>query len=90
MFYIVFFGKIVCPDMDKAWNVKEVGFHATQDDFYVAVRGSVYDISNFWRVRRRSRSTPLTAQGQHSDIVGNPVTRDDMLELAGKDLCARD
>jgi len=27
-------------------------------------------------------------QGQHSDIVGNPVTRDDMLELAGKDLCA--
>ena len=53
--------------------MKELGYHTGRTDYFVAVRGSVYDLSNFWRA-------------QHSDITALPVTDDGMLALAGQDL----
>ncbi|KAA1078742.1 hypothetical protein PGTUg99_006148 [Puccinia graminis f. sp. tritici] len=73
LFVILGLGKIMCPNLAKAWNPTELGYHATESDFYVGVRGQVFDLGKFWK-------------GQHSDITAQPVTNGDMLSLAGQDL----
>lgn len=50
VFYIVEFGLLLCPNFDKAWNDKEVSYHQGADDFWVSVRGKVYDISKFAKI----------------------------------------
>lgn len=74
IFWIVAFGNLLCPNLDKAFNAREVGFHTGTDDVYVSVRGKVYDITKFYRI-------------QHSD-TDTPTTAETMLELAGKNLDA--
>ena len=49
VFYIVAFGRLLCPNFDKVWDAKNVGTHQGDNDFYVSIHGSVYDISNFWK-----------------------------------------
>lgn len=74
IFYIVVFGMLLCPDKNKAWNLDEVAQHTGNNDFFVAIRGSVYDVSDF-------------VQGQHSDIAGEPSNSEAILEqVAGQDL----
>ncbi|GAA6061761.1 hypothetical protein JCM10212_000741 [Sporobolomyces blumeae] len=73
IFYIIVFGKLLCPNFDKVWNEKEVGYHSGTSDYWVSVRGNVYDLTKFYKV-------------QHSDIPGASVTTDQMLELGGLDL----
>lgn len=41
IFYVVGFGKLLCPDFDYAWNTNEVGEHAQSNTFYVAVYGTL-------------------------------------------------
>jgi chitin synthase len=72
VFYIVGFGKILCPNRDKVWNIKEVGYHQGSTDFYVAFRGGVYDLTKFYKL-------------QHSDS-NTKVTAADMMEFAGTDV----
>ena len=50
IFYIVEFGRLLCPNFDKAWNAKEVSYHQGDNDFWVSIHGSVYDISKFWKI----------------------------------------
>jgi chitin synthase len=45
IFYIVIFGRLLCPDRDKAWNTSELAQHAGTTDFYAAIAGKVYDVS---------------------------------------------
>ncbi|KAH9919697.1 chitin synthase [Fomitopsis serialis] len=49
-FLIIFFngvfGRLLCPDYDKAWNTNQLGQHTGTNDFYVAIQGTVYDVSN--------------------------------------------
>ncbi|GAA5996871.1 uncharacterized protein JCM10292_006053 [Rhodotorula paludigena] len=73
IFYIVVFGRLICPNYDKAWNEAELGYHSGSTDYWVAVRGEVYDLTKFYRI-------------QHSDIDGMDVTTEDMLTLGGLDL----
>ncbi|GAA5897015.1 hypothetical protein JCM6882_007333 [Rhodosporidiobolus microsporus] len=73
IFYIIVFGKLLCPNFDKAWNEKELGYHSGASDYYVAVRGNVYDLTKFYKI-------------QHSDITGQTVTSEDMLTLGGLDV----
>ncbi|EGP90436.1 unnamed protein product [Zymoseptoria tritici ST99CH_1A5] len=73
VFYIVGFGKILCPNRDKVWNLKQVGYHQGRTDYYVAFRGGVYDLTKFYKL-------------QHSDMNNVPVTADDMLQFAGTDV----
>lgn len=47
VFYIVEFGRLLCPNFDKAWSINEVNQHTGTDDFWVAIQGVVYDVSNF-------------------------------------------
>ncbi|TIC40573.1 hypothetical protein E3Q08_03710, partial [Wallemia mellicola] len=73
LFYIIGFGKILCPRYNKAWSEGQLGEYTADDNFWVGIRGSVYDISDFWR-------------SQHSDIDSRPVSSDLMHQLAGLDL----
>ncbi|WVR03103.1 hypothetical protein IAU60_000093 [Kwoniella sp. DSM 27419] len=73
LFYIIGFGKILCPDSDKAWNTSELATHAGEDDYMAAIAGNVYDFTKFYK-------------GQHSDIQAYTTSSDVMLEFAGQDL----
>ncbi|KAH7905136.1 glycosyltransferase family 2 protein [Hygrophoropsis aurantiaca] len=74
IFYIVEFGRLLCPQFDKVWDATEVAQHTGANDFYVSVQGQVYDVSNF-------------VHGDHSDITGEPSnSASDLDELAGQDL----
>ncbi|QRW02326.1 chitin synthase [Ceratobasidium sp. AG-Ba] len=73
IFYIIIFGKLLCPQFDKAWNPDELAGHAAENDYWVAVRGNVYDMTKFWK-------------GSHSDISSAPSSQDVMMELWGQDL----
>lgn len=73
IFYIIEFGRLLCPSYDKVWDTQEVGYHVGDSDFWVSVRGRVYDISKFWRI-------------QHSSISGVTVTASSMDSLRGLNL----
>jgi chitin synthase len=45
VFYIIVFGRILCPNSAKAWNESELATHQGEDDYYAAIRGKVYDVS---------------------------------------------
>ncbi|KAF8934754.1 hypothetical protein BGZ58_005466, partial [Dissophora ornata] len=47
IFVITGFGKIMCPGAENLFSSKEVGYHAAPDDFFVSLRGKVYDITKF-------------------------------------------
>ncbi|KAH9899128.1 chitin synthase-domain-containing protein [Cubamyces lactineus] len=55
IFYIIEFGHLLCPDFNKAWSLNEVNQHTGDDDFWVTIQGTVYDVSNF-------------IHGDHSDV----------------------
>ncbi|KAJ7780186.1 glycosyltransferase family 2 protein [Mycena maculata] len=74
VFYIVIFGRLLCPDFDKAWGLNEVADHTETSDYWVAIQGGVYDVSNF-------------VQGDHSDVTSEASNSPDVLDvLAGQDL----
>lgn len=72
IFYIIGFGKVLCPDMDKAWNHTDLSKHQGDDDYYAAIAGKVYEFTKFYK-------------GQHSDIDFK-TTAQIMLQFAGQDL----
>ncbi|QRV88190.1 chitin synthase [Ceratobasidium sp. AG-Ba] len=73
IFYIIIFGKLLCPQFDKAWNPNELAGHAAENDYWIAVRGNVYYMTKF-------------RKGSHSDIPSAPSSQDVMTELWGQDL----
>ncbi|KAI0021280.1 class V chitin synthase [Xylariomycetidae sp. FL0641] len=72
VFWIIFFGRILCPNFDKAWSQPEVEGHVGENDFWVSIHGKVYDITDFWRQ-------------QHSD-TNIETTNDLMIQFAGMNL----
>ena len=72
VFWIIGFGLLLCPNFDKAWSPKEVATHQGGNDFWVSIRGDVYDITDFWK-------------RQHSD-TDIKTNEDNMQPLAGMDL----
>jgi chitin synthase len=72
VFYIVAFGKLLCPNKDKVWNRKEVSGHQGENDFFVSHHGVVYDLSSFWKK-------------QHSDATLE-ANRANMIEFGGVDM----
>lgn len=73
LFYIIEFGRLLCPGQNTVWNTGQLGGHNSMNNFWVAVAGVVYDITPF-------------AQGDHSSVTQAPVTSTDMLQLAGQEL----
>lgn len=73
IFYIIGFGRILCPDMDKAWNTGELATHQGETDFYAAIAGNVYDFSSFYK-------------SDHSDIQAMSASSQVMEQFAGGEL----
>jgi chitin synthase len=77
IFYIVEFGRLLCPNFDKAWGPTEVAQHQGSNDYWVLVQGLgvVYDLSHF-------------VNGDHSNGFGGIASNSpDVLDaLAGNDL----
>lgn len=93
LFYIIFFGRLLCPKGDKAWNTSELAEHAGDSDYYAAIAGKVYDVSCVWLWFCFCPIQQLTCsqfskfyKGQHSDIPAYPTTSVVMLQFAGQDL----
>ncbi|KAI0165689.1 glycosyltransferase family 2 protein [Xylariaceae sp. FL1272] len=72
VFFIIFFGDLLCPNFDKAWTQTEVSGRTDDDNMWVSIHGSVYDITKFWRI-------------QHSDS-GTQTSNDLMRQFAGLNL----
>lgn len=47
LFFIAGFGEIICPGTKTLYSVHDVANHNLINDFYVSVRGKVYDITKF-------------------------------------------
>ena len=60
VFYIVEFGRLLCPNFDKAWNQQEVSFHQGDNDFWVSIHGRVYDITKFWKLQHSDTTIQTT------------------------------
>ena len=74
IFYIVEFGRLLCPNFNKAWAPNEVGQHQGSNDYWVSIHGIVYDVTNF-------------INGDHSNGYFIPSNSPDVLDaLAGQDL----
>lgn len=74
VFYIVEFGRLLCPNFDKAWNAKEVSYHQGTNDYYASIHGGVYDFTKFYKI-------------QHSD-TSIKTTASNMMPFAGQNLDA--
>ncbi|RDW80716.1 hypothetical protein BP5796_05414 [Coleophoma crateriformis] len=60
IFWIIWFGKLLCPNSDKAWNSSEVSTHQGDNDFWVSIHGRVYDISKFWKLQHSDTAIETT------------------------------
>lgn len=60
VFWIVAFGRLLCPNFDKAWAQSEVAGHTADNDFWVSIHGRVYDLSTFWRLQHSDTTTQTT------------------------------
>lgn len=73
LFYIIEFGKLLCPGQNTVWNTGQLGGHNNLQNYWVAVAGEVYDLTDF-------------VQGDHSNVIQAPVTSTDLTTLAGREL----
>jgi chitin synthase len=72
LFFIAGFGEMVCPGTKSLYSVQDVANHNLLNDFYVSVRGKVYDVTRF----------AVTDHG----TTTYASTRSAMESLAGQDL----
>ncbi|KOS21639.1 Chitin synthase 6 [Escovopsis weberi] len=72
VFWIVGFGKVLCPNMDKAWDRHQISTHQAANDYWVSHSGHVYDLTDWFQI-------------QHSDTAIK-TTKDNMLPLSGFDM----
>lgn len=73
VFYIVAFGKLLCPEYDKAWSMNELATHQGENDYYVGIQGVVYDVTDY-------------VKADHSDTAVSSNNDADLEALAGKDM----
>ncbi|KAG0358136.1 chitin synthase-domain-containing protein [Gamsiella multidivaricata] len=49
IFFIIGLPKVICPTFNEMYNPDQIQYHTNEADFWVSVRGTVYDISKFAR-----------------------------------------
>ena len=70
VFFIIFFGRILCPNYDKAFDLKELSYHQGGNDVYVSVHGTVYDLSKFWQLAHSGDGAPPVESSQMQILAG--------------------
>lgn len=73
LFYIIAFGKLLCPGQNTVWNTGQLGGHNNLQNYWAAIAGEVYDLTDF-------------VQGDHSNVIQAPVTQSGLETLAGFEL----
>ncbi|CAG8613826.1 12456_t:CDS:2 [Cetraspora pellucida] len=87
IFYIIFFGDLICPGTDKVYSSDEVAFHKGDNDFWVSVRGVVYDLSTFHLTNHaKGGGPPADAQALES-YAGLDVTNSIPVPLSQPETC---
>ncbi|KAF8972826.1 hypothetical protein BGZ46_010035 [Entomortierella lignicola] len=74
IFFIIGLPKVLCPGFDTMYNPDQIQYHTNETDFWVSIRGNVYDISRF---------AMTDHSGGHTSF---PSSETYMLPLAGLDL----
>ncbi len=59
IFYIIIFGRLLCPNFDKVWDAKNVATHQGDNDLYVSIRGHVYEMTTFWKQDHGTTNSPV-------------------------------
>ncbi|EME86663.1 glycosyltransferase family 2 protein [Pseudocercospora fijiensis CIRAD86] len=73
VFYIIGFGKLLCPNRDKVWSRKEVSYHQGENDYYASFRGGVYDLTKFYKLQHSDTSIETTTTNMEP-FAGADVT----------------
>lgn len=88
IFYVVVFGKLLCPNFDKAWNASELSEHAQSNDFYVAVAGASLPLVRVSMGSRltscAARSTPCRQGLRHHQLLAGRPQRHLLLPSHGR------
>ncbi|RIA92287.1 Glycosyltransferase Family 2 protein [Glomus cerebriforme] len=87
IFYIIFFGNLICPGRDKVYKPLEVAQHQGDDDFWVSVRGKVYDISKFHKIDHALGSGYTAGLTDMQPYGGQDVTYMIPIPLGEPDVC---
>ena len=58
-FFISLLSRLICPEFNKAWSLDELKGHTTDKDFWVSVRGKVYNITLLWKGDHGTTQAPL-------------------------------
>jgi chitin synthase len=69
VFWIVEFGRLLCPNFDKAWDSSQIATHQGDNDYWISIHGKVYDISNFWKLDHGT-TTQITNQATMDPFRG--------------------
>ncbi|KAK9454908.1 chitin synthase-domain-containing protein [Dipodascopsis uninucleata] len=72
IFYMIFLGRVLCPDYYKVWDAEQVAEHTASNDFYVSIHGKVYDISTFWKLQHSDNGIDTTSYMK--DFAGEDIT----------------
>ncbi|KAL1924552.1 uncharacterized protein VTP21DRAFT_4206 [Calcarisporiella thermophila] len=73
IFYIIPFNELICPNTKTMFSQREVSVHAAEDDFFVSIRGTVYDITRFAHLDHGTLTHPASI-GQMKDLAGQDVS----------------
>ncbi|KAG0207645.1 hypothetical protein BGX28_001163 [Mortierella sp. GBA30] len=78
IFFIIGLPKVICPLFNTMYTQESVSYHQDITDFWVSVRGTVYDISKF-------------AKSDHSgsNAALYPSSQSNMATFAGRDLTSQ-
>ncbi|CAI2172505.1 17453_t:CDS:2 [Funneliformis geosporum] len=88
IFYIVAFGDLICPNKDKVYKTNEISTHQGDDDFWVSVRGKVYDLSKFHKTNHARGAAGRTAGlAEMEPYAGKDVTYLIPIPLGEPDVC---
>ncbi|CAG8527725.1 6358_t:CDS:2, partial [Acaulospora colombiana] len=87
-FYIIFFGNLLCPGTDKVYSSTDVSYHTGDTDFWVSVRGVVYDLSAFHMTDHANNAPGLVAnQAAMQPFGGTDATTSIPVPLNQPDSC---
>ncbi|KAF9436264.1 hypothetical protein BGZ76_004446 [Entomortierella beljakovae] len=78
IFFIIGLPKVLCPDFDTMYNPEQIQWHTNDTDFWVSMRGNVYDLTRF-------------AKNDHSGARSGtyPSSPSYMASVAGTDVSAQ-
>ncbi|RUP30296.1 chitin synthase, partial [Jimgerdemannia flammicorona] len=61
LFFILFFGNLICPGAKTLYTTSDVAAHNQIADYYINVRGKVYDMTHFVQTDHAPASSGFTA-----------------------------